>query len=182
MPNDPVWSEQVSWGWKFKGDDAWLVMTVKGGKFLKGGELRYLTDKKKYQFTATFADGKTGVFEGDIKNDALKVERTDPDSKQVQYFTMTSAAEGARFIYSYSYKAPGSTLLTKDYMVASTREGVSLGPTAKKNICVVSGGLGTTAVSYKGETYYICCSGCAEAFKENPEKYIAEFKAKKGKP
>ena len=36
-------------------------------------------------------------------------------------------------------------------------------------------------VSYKGETFWVCCSGCADAFKENPEKYIAEFKAKQGK-
>ncbi len=93
---------------------------------------------------------------------------------------MNSAAEGDRFIYGYSYKAPGTTLVTKVYNVASTRKGITLGPTAKKNVCVVSGGLGTRTVSYKGETYYVCCSGCADAFQENPEKYIAEFKAKKG--
>src|SRR4051794_40754477 len=64
-PKDPVWSEQISWGWKFKGDDCWLVMEVKNGKFLKGGELRYLPARKKYQLTAVFADGKSGVFEGE---------------------------------------------------------------------------------------------------------------------
>jgi len=52
---------------------------------------------------------------------------------------------------------------------------VSLGPKEKKNECVVSGGLGTMAVQHKGETYYVCCSGCLEAFKESPEKYIAEL-------
>ena len=34
-------------------------------------------------------------------------------------------------------------------------------------------------ISYKGETFYVCCSGCRDAFNENPEKYIKEFKAKK---
>ncbi|NBS91117.1 MAG: YHS domain-containing protein [Planctomycetota bacterium] len=34
-------------------------------------------------------------------------------------------------------------------------------------------------VSYKGETFYVCCSGCKDAFVENPEKFIKEFKAKK---
>jgi len=29
-------------------------------------------------------------------------------------------------------------------------------------------------------TYYVCCSGCRDAFNENPEKYIKEFNAKKG--
>ncbi|MBU6293541.1 MAG: YHS domain-containing protein, partial [Planctomycetes bacterium] len=40
---------------------------------------------------------------------------------------------------------------------------------------------GTSTVSYKGETFYVCCSGCRDAFNENPEKYVKEFKAKKGK-
>ena len=38
-----------------------------------------------------------------------------------------------------------------------------------------------SAVQYMGETFYVCCSGCADAFKENPKKYVDEFKAKKKK-
>ena len=34
-------------------------------------------------------------------------------------------------------------------------------------------------LTYKGETFYVCCSGCRDAFNENPEKYVKEFKAKK---
>src|SRR5439155_27072915 len=63
--------------------------------------------------------------------------------------------------------------------VASTKIGESLGATEKKQECVVSGGVGTMAVSYKGETFYVCCSGCRDEFNANPEKYIKEFKAKK---
>jgi YHS domain-containing protein len=36
-------------------------------------------------------------------------------------------------------------------------------------------------VSHKGETYWVCCSGCRDAFNENPEKYIKEFQEKKAK-
>ena len=35
--------------------------------------------------------------------------------------------------------------------------------------------------SYKGKTYYFCCTGCRDAFKDNPEKYIKEFEARKAK-
>src|SRR5258707_342826 len=55
------WQETVSWSWKFKGDEAWLTMAVKKGKFLKSGELRYLADKKKYQLTALTKDDKKAV-------------------------------------------------------------------------------------------------------------------------
>jgi YHS domain-containing protein len=30
-----------------------------------------------------------------------------------------------------------------------------------------------------GETFYVCCSGCRDAFNENPKKYVDEFKAAK---
>ena len=154
-------------------------MDVKNGKYLKSGELRFLPDKKLYQLTLTDADDKKLVFQGQIKSDVLTLERIDPATKATQQIKMNSAAEGDRFVYRVAHKDGGSTIWKKDYMVGCTREGVSLGKADKKNECVVSGGLGTMPVSYKGETYYVCCSGCADAFKENPEKYIAEYKAKK---
>jgi hypothetical protein len=40
--------------------------------------------------------------------------------------------------------------------------------------CIVSGGLGTIQVSYMGKSYYVCCSGCAAAFQEDPERWIAK--------
>jgi YHS domain-containing protein len=30
-----------------------------------------------------------------------------------------------------------------------------------------------------GMTYYVCCTGCRDAFNENPSKIIAEYKARK---
>ena len=29
-------------------------------------------------------------------------------------------------------------------------------------------------VSYKGKSYYVCCSGCRNLFSENPEAILAE--------
>ncbi len=178
-PGDPVWNENISWAWRFRGDDAWLHMEVKDGKLFKSAELRFLPTKKLYQLTATDKDGKKLVFQGKIEREVLKLERINPETKATEQITLNTAAEGDRFIYRIAHKNEGTTLWRKDYLIAFTREGVSLGKVDKKNECVVSGGLGTIAVSYKGETYYVCCSGCADAFRENPEKYINEFKAKK---
>lgn len=47
------WTETVSWAWRFKGDDVWLHVHVKDGKHYKGGDMRYLPDKKKYELTLT---------------------------------------------------------------------------------------------------------------------------------
>jgi hypothetical protein len=180
-PRDPFWTETIGWSWRFKGDDAWMVLDVKGGKFLKGGEVRYLPAKKAYQLTATTADGKKLVFEGKLKDQVLTFERQDPATKDVQQFKINSAADGDRLIYRVWSRADGGTVWRKDYLVAATRKGVSLAIREKKPECVVSGGLGTSTVSYMSETYYVCCSGCADAFRENPKKYVDEYKAKKGK-
>jgi hypothetical protein len=177
-----LWSETLSWGWNFKGKSPALMLEIKDGKLLKGGEMRYLPEKKVYEFTAVDAAGKKSVFEGkyDPEKTTLHLERVDPTSKETQQIVMNTAAEGDRFIVRFNHRSVGSTLLKKDFTVSATREGVSLGKIDKKNECVVSGGVGTMAISYKGETYYVCCSGCRDAFNENPEKYIKEYKAKKG--
>ena len=177
--SNELWKETVNVGWKFKGDDAWLYIEFKDGRYFKGGDLRYLPAKDKFEFNVTDKSDNKLVFLGQVKNEVMTFERVDPDTKETQLLVMNTVGEGVRLIYRYNTKASGSTLIKKVFEVAATRDGQSFAAAKeKKAVCVVSGGLGTSAVSYKGETFYVCCSGCAEAFKENPEKYIAEFKAK----
>jgi hypothetical protein len=173
------WNETIEWIWRFKGDDAWLVMTIKNGRHLQGGEMRFLPEKQRYQMTATTKDGKKLVYEGQLKDEILTLERTDAEKKEVQRLVMNLAGDGVRFIYRHDHKAVGRTVFVRDYQVGSSKEGESLAATEKKNECVVTGGLGKTTVMYKGTTYYVCCSGCRDAFMENPEKYIKEFQARK---
>jgi len=61
------------------------------------------------------------------------------------------------------------------------KEGVPFVAGDGKPECIVSGGAGTIAVTFQGQTYYVCCSGCRAEFNETPEKYIKEFQAKKNK-
>ena len=68
-PRDPIWKESLEWVWKFKGDDAWLVINFKDSKNYKSGEMRYLLDKKVYQLTLTGKDDKKTVFEGPLDTD-----------------------------------------------------------------------------------------------------------------
>lgn len=103
------------------------------------------------------------------------MERIDAANGDTQQFTFNSAGDGVRFVYRFAVKPKGRTVFNKVYQVAATKEGEALAAKAtgkKGNECIVTGGLGTIAVSYKGQTYYVCCSGCKEAFEENPEKYI----------
>src|SRR5262249_15284328 len=74
-PGDPIWNETLDWSWRFKGGDAWLALKIETGKHFKGGELRYLSDKMRYQLSAVDAKGNKRVFEGALKNDYLTLER-----------------------------------------------------------------------------------------------------------
>jgi YHS domain-containing protein len=176
------WSESIAWSWRFKAPDAWLQFEIKGGKYVGRGEVRYLPEKKRYQLTAIDAKQQKLVFEG--QRDAkgyLTFERTDPTTGETQQLVMNSAGDGVRFIYRYAVRPKGRTVFTKVYQVAAWKEGESLAASGKKNECVVTGGTGTIAVTYMGETFYVCCSGCRDAFNEEPAKYVAAYKEKKKK-
>jgi hypothetical protein len=181
-PKDPTWNETIAWSWRFKGDDSWLSFEIKDGKYFTSGDVRYLPAKKVYQLTAVDAKKQKLEFQGKLDSKGYLVfERTDKASGETQQLTMNLAGDGVRFIYRFATRPKGGTVFNKQYMVAASKEGESLGATAKKNECVVTGGLGTIPVTFMGETFYVCCSGCRDAFSEDPAKFVKEFKEKKKK-
>lgn len=65
--------------------------------------------------------------------------------------------------------------------VRQQREGTSFAVADSDNPgpkCIISGGLGTMTVSYQGKSYPVCCSGCAAAFNDEPEKWLSRLKKK----
>ncbi len=176
-----AWSESGQWSWRFKGNDPALVLTIENGKLIRGGELHYLPETKHYQFVETGKDGEKRNYEGELKNGYLTLDHVDKKSGETKRLTMNSAGDGLRFIYKSAHKPEGRTLFVRDFQVAFTKKGETFAASEKKPECVVTGGLGTSTVAYKGTTYYLCCSGCRDAFKENPEKYIKEAEERKKK-
>lgn len=176
------WTESVAWAWQFKGSDAWLKVTFDKGKYFSNGELRYLTEKDRYQLNLVTSTQANLVFEGTAKDGRLILERTDEKSKETQRLTLTVLHEGSRFLYQLDTKPANRASFSVVYKVGATKQGIdfaskgTVGPE-----CVVSGGLGTMQVSYKGKTYYVCCTGCRDAFQDEPEKYIKEFNERKAK-
>jgi hypothetical protein len=177
------WKETINWAWKLKGDDAWVVFTIDKGKYFKAGEVRS-KGEDKFQVVLTGVDDKKQTFVGKLTSNGRKLvaERVDEDRSEDARLTISLVGE-IRFQYALETRPRDRKLFAKVFQVGATREGESLAGKAKSSQpeCVVTGGLGTTRVMHKGETYYVCCSGCLEAFKENPEKYIKEFKEKKAK-
>ena len=174
------WVESIRWQWQFKGKDTWLAADIEKGKHFTRLELRFQPKTDDFALTATTVDKQTLTFTGTLAKKKLTVDRIDPKTKATHRLVF-SLLHANRHLYTSETRADGVTLFTKAYQVGATKQGVEFasGDTAPE--CVVSGGLGTMPVTYKGKTYYVCCSGCRDAFKEEPAKYVAEFEARKKK-
>ena len=172
------WIETIRWQWRFKGKDTWLQADVEKGKHFTRFELRYQPKTDDFSLVATTADKQALTFTGGLANKRLTVDRTDPKTKETQRLVF-SLLHANRHLYAAETRPDGVTMFAKAYQVGATKQGVPFasGDTAPE--CVVSGGLGTMQVSYMGKTYYVCCSGCRDAFKEEPAKYVKEFEARK---
>jgi hypothetical protein len=172
------WQEKIAWEWRFKGEDVFLRAVIDKGKYFSAAELRYLPDKDRYQLTAETPAKEKRVFEGTRDKKRLSLERKDEKTNETQRLVVT-VLHFNRYLYRYEIKPAGRSTFTQVYQVGATKEGIDFASTDDGPECVVSGGLGTMPVMYKGKTYYVCCSGCRDAFNDEPEKYIKEYEARK---
>jgi ribosomal protein L24E len=170
---DKFWQEKISWKWKFKDKDVWLTGSLTTGKFYSKFELRYLPEKDIYQLKA-FRDKEELTFEGKLEKKQLTFERTDSKTKKSERLIF-ALLHFNRYMCFIEEKPADSKTFTRLYRLGCTKEGVPFASVEKGPECVVSGGLGTMAVTHKGKTYYVCCSGCRDAFRDDPEKYIKEY-------
>jgi hypothetical protein len=174
-----TWKETASWSWRFKGKEVYLTVEMPQSKFFKGGEMRFLPDSGNYQLTLVDKQGGKSVYSGALKKTGLILERKN-DAGDTEQIKLGLVGGGDRLVHTFLVRPEGRTLFNKQYQIAYTKEGVTFGTSGdKKPECVVTGGLGTMTVSYMGQTYYVCCSGCRDAFNDNPAKIIAEYKARK---
>jgi hypothetical protein len=174
------WIEKVSWEWRFKGSDVWLAATFDKGKYFSAAALRYLPAKEVYELQVTTPAKETLTFEGTLENRRLTLERRDEARKEDQRLVF-SLLHFNRHLYRYETRPADRPTFTMIWQVGATKEGVAFATTDDGPECVVSGGLGTIAVACQGKTYYVCCTGCRDAFKEEPEKYIKEYEERKKK-
>ena len=178
---ETIWKEQVDWSWKFRTAEPTIkVVFGEGkGKFFTGGELTYDVAAKKYKLALTGADKKQSEYTGDLKVGVLKLERKDAKG-DVHRVAVNTLADGVRMQVRVEKQEGGKGLFQSAFAMTGNRSGESLAGGAKKAECIVTGGAASIAVTYQGKQYFVCCSGCRDAFNETPEKFIAEA-AKKGK-
>lgn len=173
-----AWSENAEWIWKFKPGTASIAYEITDGKFLKSATLSYDPAQKHYQLATVLPDGTNRDYVGTLNKDTLVLESA-PDPEGDIYRISIRRLNEKRTLVLFEQRNKGQSFYYRLAEVGYTREGTRLAdPGSGGPECIVTGGAGTIQVSHQGKTYYVCCSGCKQAFDEDPETYIAEAKQK----
>lgn len=191
-------NETHDWAWDLKSDPVFPALVAKSDDGLYFRELRLTYDPRvdKYLMTTIDADRQTRDYEGSFTKEPEDVPSDDGKTVHRNFkLELTEVAEeGARERWQYTFnqtnnnrylidvkRARGKSAFALRDVIGSQREGVSFAKADDDygdRECVISGGLGTSTVSFNGKSYYVCCSGCAAAFNDDPERWIARFEAK----
>jgi YHS domain-containing protein len=84
-----------------------------------------------------------------------------------------------RMLVLYEKRRADQSFYARVGEVGYTREGTRLASSDSSGPeCVVTGGEGTIKVMHEGKTYYVCCTGCRDAFNDDPVGILADYRAK----
>ncbi len=176
--NVGAWFENAEWVWDFEQKTPAIRFDVKDGKLLKTARLTWVPKQKQFRLQARLPGDGTREYAGRLdENDKLVLESTADEEGQSHRITVTQLNE-KRVLVLFE-KRTGQGLYRRVAGVGYTREGTSLAVEGVgETECIVTGGKGTIAVSYKGKTYYVCCTGCKQAFDDDPAGIIAAYETK----
>ncbi len=176
------WTEKMDWGWVFKGTDAYLKVDFDKSRHFTTGELRYVADKDHYAFTVTTLKKEKHTYVGAIQTrDVTKILALDREDAKDTHRLVFTFLHSNRFLYKYEVRGDGKPLFALKWKGGATKEGEAFAVGSGRPECIVSGGVGTSAVSFMGKTYYVCCSGCRDEFNANAAKYVKEYEDKQAK-
>ena len=176
-----AWREDTSWAWKFSPTESALIGTVTKGKLATTLKITAEAAPGKYHLQWTESEQVVRELSGQIEEGKLVVVSAPDEQKVVHRVTVTLLNE-LRTLILFEKRQADQQSYTRIAEVGYTREGTRLaGPGGGQPECVVSGGLGTIKVEYAGKTYYVCCTGCQQAFNDDPEGILADYKAKREK-
>lgn len=188
--------DEPNWVWDFKTDrdHPSMVMKSESGHYFREARLTYVPERDLYQLSAIDSQGKSREFEGAFEQPVerfqgdddrmhlkykLTLEQTNGESPRDTWQVVFNQQENNRYLMELGRQQSGR--FQRFDTVATQRQGTSF---AKRDddygekTCLISGGLGTMQVSYKGKNYWVCCTGCKAAFDEDPQTWVAEFEAR----
>ncbi|MFO1000269.1 MAG: hypothetical protein U0936_08020 [Planctomycetaceae bacterium] len=187
------------WVWDLRTDAKNPALTINSDKspYVKQGRLSWNIADQKFTLTATDSAGTKREFVGDFTDPVHEIVGSDDKLHKVfrlEFNQVDKSGQASGEMWQLSFeqqennryllevaKRRGSAAFARYDTVSTQREGTSFALSdtdyAEKT-CIISEGLGTTEIVYKGRSYWVCCSGCKAAFDEDPETWIARAAAR----
>ena len=188
------------WVWDLRTKPDQPALTIQSDKspYIRTARLTWDTAQSQFLLTVDDPVGVTKEFSGDFTDPVHEIVGSDDklhkvfrlefdqndsgDNSEVWQFAFAQQ-ENNRYLLEVA-KRRGKANFARFDTVSTQREGTSFAVSdtgyAEKT-CIISEGLGTMEVTYKGRSYWVCCSGCKAAFEEDPATWIARA-AKKNVP
>ena len=188
------------WVWDLRTKPDQPALTIQSDKspYIKTARLTWDTAQSKFALTVVDPAGVANEFSGDFTDPVHEIVGSDDklhkvfrlefdqnesgDNSEVWQFAFVQQ-ENNRYLLEVA-KRRGKANFARFDTVSTQREGTSFAVSdtgyAEKT-CIISEGLGTMEVTYKGRSYWVCCTGCKAAFEEDPATWIARA-AKKDVP
>ncbi len=183
-----AWSEKANWTWQFatakpatkdkkpSGQGASVSIRFKssGSKLIVDGIFGYNPAKRLFTLEATMADKTKRSYTGKSGKGGSLVFESNLDKKGQVHRLTVRTINTKRTLILHERRRKSSTFYTRVAGIGYTRSGTRLAAANNGPLCIVSEGKGTSKVSYKGKTYWVCCSGCRDAFLDDPEGVLAD--------
>jgi hypothetical protein len=189
--------DEPEWVWDLRTDKARpaLVMSTPKGTYYRQFRLSGAGETDRFRLVATDVDGHERTLEGTLAEPVeqfqeggttvqhkFKLLFEEPGEGKDRWQVAIAQQNNDRYLVELSRVRP--TGVQRIDTIGHQREGTSVAKSDTdygERKCIISGGLGTTSVTYKGKTYWVCCSGCLAAFNEDPESWLRDA-AKKAAP
>ena len=182
-------SHEWVWDLRTNPEQPALVMASDKSPYLRSGRLSWDLGNQKFVLTGVDAEGRERKLVGDFTEAPHEVIGSDDKQHRVfrlelnedlaaageQWQLAIAQQENNRYLLEVG-KRRGKADFARFDTVSTQREGTSfaLSDTGyAERTCIISEGLGTTEVTWKGRSYWVCCSGCKAAFEDDPATWIA---------
>ena len=189
--NTGAWSEKAHAAWHFDDKIPCLLLNMEPGK--KSTQFFFATSSETSQPIIEFRQPDQPAIALEMTEPA-KVTSSDSASQSntpQDHWVFENIAEPGKPRHRFTIRKINEIRMTmlfeeslhseaafrRQYEIGMTREGERLanGNTGERQ-CVVTGGLGTIAVTHAGKTYYVCCEGCKQAFESDPEGTLVAYR------
>lgn len=174
-----AWQERVESVWELKPQSTGIRWNVDTGKQWKSALLGYDESTKQFTLTVKLLDDTARSYKGKMDEKHLVMDSEVDGAKDIHRVTLTVLNDN-RLTILLEKRPEQQSFFTRVAEIGYQRDGTRLAVAGSSGPeCVVTGGLGTIPVMHKGKTYYVCCTGCRDAFNDDPEGILADYQKRK---